>query len=383
MRFIIIFTILLLLGNTIVAEDKATEKELEKARIEREADHRKDLLEQLLAPAANERVRAAIELQPLITQKELEKWFYGYDERYREDGVMKNRHVPHDWLILVNLLSGGWPDVADFLQDAFLEVKGDTLEEGEYLPIFAGYSYTHKKFKNIDLEAPINTYIQDEFYEDYVSRISYSMLWEEKYQYIASTPWLKERFLADKEITFYDKIIVKHYAGELTEEYAKGSNFSEMLYKAATTGEIPQTGLGSQSGLTPRTDFAFIIANLLGKTEWFKPIQESLRNSVRMGWIVGPDGKEFIGPYKIDLSNNVFEAIIVLLDNDIKKCKEILEEYLMKSNLGLDPRIVIHHSLFKKLRDSEGFEEWFKDLVTRFEVIDPDPTFKTIDWWNQ
>lgn len=382
MRLILLFTILLLFSNTIIAERTIEEKEAEKKLKEDQEDHRKELLEQLLSPIANERLLAAVELQPLITQKELEKWFYGYDERYREDGEMKTRHIEHDWLILTNFLAGGWPLQADFLQDAFLSVKEETLEEKQYIYVFAGFLFDHRKLKNINTDAVINTYIRNEFYKDYTSRCSYSMLWKEKYQHVANTPWLKEKFLADTWISFSDKIIVKYFSGELTEEYAQGSQFGKMLYKAIVSNEIPEVDVGYESGVIQRVDFAFIIANLLGKTEWFKPIQDSLKNGIRIGWFVGPDGKDVVGPHKVDLSNEVFDSIIALLDNDIEKCKSILGKYLVNTNLSLDPRVAIHHELFKKLRESQGFKEWFEDLVHRYPIIDPDPSFQVIDWWD-
>lgn len=380
LRLILIFTILLLFSNVIIAEKTDAEKEVERKIKEAKEDHRKNLLEQLLSPIAIERLSAAIELQSLITQKELEKWFYGYDTRYRENNILKIRRVEPDWLILTSFLSGGWPIQADFLQDGFLTIKGETLNEKQYLYVFAGYSFTHKKFKNIDKVAPINIHIQEEFYNDYIGRLSFSKIWEDKYKYIANTQWVKERFLSDEQTNHHDKIIVKYFAGELTEEFCKDSNFGKLFYKAAFNNEIPPIDSGSESGVISDVDYAFIIANLLGKYEWFPIIQDRLKNATRLGWIIN-DGKNIIGPYNIDLSNKVFEAIIALLNKDIEKCKSLLEEYLIKVDLGFDPRVVIHHTLFQKLRESDGFEKWFKNLVHRFDIINPDPSFQTIDWW--
>lgn len=371
LNIVLIFLLILFCGNTIIADPvQSTQLTVEE---------REELLEELLSPIAIERAIAAIKLQGHITQRELERWFYGYDERYREDGIIKNRHIEKDWLILTNYLAGGWPKEADFLLDAFIELNPQTPDDNQYLYVFSGFLFDYKKYKNIDKDAPINVLLRDDFYKDYRTRISGSMLWKEKYQYIANTPWLKEKALADKDWFAYDdKLIIKYFAGELTEEDCNESEFGKLLYNAVYKGIRPQIDIGREYNIMKPTDYALIIATLLDRTDWFQPIQDDLKSAKRTHVIWVQDKWEWVETEE-DCSNPVFKAIIHLLNNNIDECKSILEDIIYNDS-DFDTRVILHHYLFDNLRNSDGFKEWFEDLVHRWDIIDPDPAFKSLNW---
>lgn len=333
---------------------------------------KRDLLEGLRAPSSHERLKAAIKLQDHITKDDIELMLFG-DEIKFKDGVKK---IEPDLMALAVLLRGGWPDVMDEYEDDIYEI-----EDEEFVPIFAGYLFKYGKLSRIDEDLPICEPLRDEYYQDYIDRVSYSWIWREKYLHLGSKEWLKQRYLEDKNIGTSSKQICRLLAGDDVSDKEVKDRWTRHLKKAIDTGEKPEVTKIRISTTMMHIDAAELVAILLDKPEWLEGYQDTLKsleyrrfNSFDMEFYT----------VRRDVRNVLIRGMIASNNGEIEEAKELLTPVL--TNEGneyrhVDQRIILHHPFFFRLRGSAGFVEWWKDN-SQIDIVDPDPGFKSLNWRN-
>jgi len=339
-----------------------------------------DAISRLRSPAAIDRMKAAHELEASIVEDDIKRWLLGYDEVWYVDNVKNTRHIEKDLYPLYEILNCYWPPAADKLLEEIYKV-----EDEQFMPVFAAIIFQHKKFDFIHKEYKICTLIQDEFYIDYKERCNRSWIWPDKFKYIIANKWLKDRYLSDKEEWYEVKLIIKFFANELTKQEVDESDSTliKMLYDAKLNNKPPEINKGSYwFGDVGRLDYSLIIAFLLEKQEWLEPLNKSLSQILVVGQI--PGQPVFPALVVQNRSSEAVSMIILSLNSKINELKEKLISILINIDEypPLELKVVIHHPWFKNLRDSEKFKEWWYENHHRLKIEEPDPWFKTINWYK-
>lgn len=380
-KYIISLILVTLLSTLILGQDK---EEVE----ERQKEYKNKMLAQLESPHADERAEAGVELQGLVTERDIKELF-------------KERPIA-----LVELLSGGWPKAADCILNSLYEYT----KEIRFVILFADVLLRNKKLSRMHEELAVSKYLREYWYADWCNRRPKGLVWAPVYQHVASNKWLVELWYKDESIFIVDKVIVSVLSGiefvpdpedkwgrlqtAAVNEFGwikalkacKKENKNLLLDVEPLAEEYSIfDGEDNYSSLSIGwLSYAEYICLLLDKPDWAYQIQDKLKD-IDYKVLEYSESKWQIRWQKKDATNVIFNAFLKGINGKLQECIDIMTIYFNGgiqewSDTHWDYRFLYNHPWLERLRLSPKFSEFWKAWDLNADLDNPDPIGLEKDW---
>lgn len=382
-RYVIALILVTLLSTVILGQDK---KEVE----ERQKEYKNKMLAQLESPHADERREAGMELQGLVTERDIKELF-------------KERPIA-----LVELLSGGWPKAADCVLNALYEYT----EETRFVILFADALLRNKKLGRMHEELAVSKYVREYWYADWRNRRPKGLVWAPVYQYVASNKWLVDLWYQDNSIFVVDKVVVSVLSGiefvpnpEDKWEKLQTTTVNEFGWIKALR-DCKRENKNLLLDMEPRAEsysvfdgednysalsigwltYAEYICLLLDKPEWAFQLQDKLKDiDYKVLEFNIDEGKWQSNWHKKDATNIIFNTLLKGVNGKLQECIDILTIYFNGgikewSDTRWDYRFLYNHPWLERLRLSPKFCEFWKSWDLIADLDNPDPIGLEKNW---